>query len=369
MNINYLPTFAIIGAGNGGQAMAAHLSLMGFTVNLYNRSYEKLLPIINNGGIFLEGEIEGFGELNIITDDIEDAIDGVDIIMVTVPASGHSEIAHNLLPYLRDGQIIVLNPGRTFGAIEFMNVINEREDLNVTIAETDTFIYACRSSNGISKIYRIKDIVSLAAIPTWETNNVVQLLNLAYSQIVSAENVLETSLNNIGSIFHPAPTLLNSARIETTNGNFQYYLDGISPSVAKILENIDSERLNVAHALGINAITVTEWLKETYGAVGDDLYEAVQNTDAYKGLMAPKDLDCRYLFEDVPMSLVPLASIGRQLGVSTKTIDSIIQLASCMHGKNYWELGRTVEKLGLSGKNADEIRHIANGINKEVTVA
>lgn len=364
-----LPSFSVIGAGNGGQAMAAHLSLMGFTVNLYNRTREKLIPILKNNGIYLEGAVSGFAKINLITDNLEDAIKDTDIIMVTIPASGHSDIAYEMLPYLKNGQIIVLNPGRTFGAIEFYNIVKTRKDLDVIISETDTFIYACRSSDGKARIFSIKEAVSLASIPSWKTNYVIDLLKLAYSQVVPAENVLETSLNNIGSIFHPAPTLLNSARIESTGGNFQYYLEGISPSVAKILEMIDRERVAVAHALGVNVVTVLEWLKYTYGVTGDSLYDAVQNTSAYKGLLAPKTLDCRYIFEDVPMSLVPISSIGRQLGISTHTIDSIIHLASCMHERNYWMIGRTARKLGLEGKSATEIKEFVDGIKEEITVA
>lgn len=37
--------FAVLGAGNGGQALAAYLSLNGYTVNLYNRSPERIEPV------------------------------------------------------------------------------------------------------------------------------------------------------------------------------------------------------------------------------------------------------------------------------------------------------------------------------------
>lgn len=158
-------SFAVIGAGNGGQAIAGHLALKGYKVNLYNRTYQKLHPIIEKGGIELEGEVEGFGKLNVITDDMEKAIKDVDIVLVVVPASAHCKIAEDMLPYLRDGQIIVLNPGRTGGALEFHNVARKRKDLDIVIAETDTFIYACRSSMGRAKIYKIKEVVSVAAIP------------------------------------------------------------------------------------------------------------------------------------------------------------------------------------------------------------
>lgn len=364
-----IPVFAVIGAGNGGQAMAGHLALMGFTVNLYNRTYEKLIPIINKGGIFLEGEIEGYGRLNIITNDLAEAIDGVDVILITVPASAHFQIANELLPHLKNNQVIILNPGRTGGALEFFNILKKRKDLDIIIAETDTFIYACRSSMGNARIYKIKDTVSVAALPAGKTKIVVDILNFPFSQFIPAESVLETSFNNIGAIFHPTPTLLNAARIETTKGDFQYYIDGISPSVAKILEKLDRERMMVAQALGVNVISAKRWLKETYDAAGKDLYDAIQNTKAYVGIFAPKNLECRYIFEDVPMSLVPISSIGKELGIPTNTIDSIIHLASVIHGRNYWQIGRTAEKLGISGMTVDEIKRFVKGEKEEVTVA
>ena len=37
--------FTVIGAGNGGKAMAAHLALMGFEVTLFNRTPENIAAI------------------------------------------------------------------------------------------------------------------------------------------------------------------------------------------------------------------------------------------------------------------------------------------------------------------------------------
>jgi len=45
--------------------------------------------------------------------------------MVVVPAFAHAFIAEECAPYLRDGQIVVLNPGRTGGALEFRHVLQE----------------------------------------------------------------------------------------------------------------------------------------------------------------------------------------------------------------------------------------------------
>ncbi|TZE81590.1 NAD/NADP-dependent octopine/nopaline dehydrogenase family protein [Calorimonas adulescens] len=364
--------FAVIGAGNGGQAMAAHLSIMGFDVTLYNRSPEKIERLRQRGGITLEGEVEGFGTPD-LTSDIREAVKDADIIMVTVPASGHRDIAYAVIPYLKDGQVIVLNPGRTGGALEFNNILRQLNmDRRVTIGEAETLIYACREKEpGTIRINSVKNIVFFATIPSFMVWPTVKMINKAYPQFVPAKNVLETSLNNIGAVFHPAPTLLNTGRIEADNDGFEYYLEGVSPSVATVLERIDMERLRVARALGIKLPSAKKWLEETYGAKGKTLYEAIQNTRAYKGIKAPATVNTRYIFEDVPNSLVPIASLGNEVGVDTPTIKSVIQLASCMHGIDYWENGRNARRLGLDGLTKDEILAYAEGnfaYEKEVSL-
>jgi opine dehydrogenase len=59
------------------------------------------------------------------------------------------------------------------------------------------------------------------------------------------------------------------------------------------------------------------------------------------------------------MSLVPIASLGKHLKVTTPTIENIIHLASLMNDTDYWAEGRTVEKMGLAGLTVAEIRRLA----------
>lgn len=351
------PRFAVIGAGNGGLAIAGYLASCGYAVNLYNRSFDKIKELKDSREVTLQGAIQGKGFLNIVTDNIERAVEDANVIMVVVPASAHRAVAKNVAPYLKDGQIIILNPGRTGGALEFKNTIRETGvKAGVTVAEAQTLLYACRRVDGCTvNIFSVKEKVALAAIPATRTGKVIKIISKAFPQFVAARNVLETSFNNIGAIFHPAPTLLNSGRIETTGGDFQYYLEGISPTVARILEEMDRERVKVAQRLGVKAISAVKWLEQSYKAIDNSLYGAIQKTGAYKGIKAPSTVDNRYIFEDVPASLVPISSIGKMLGIPTPTIDSIIQLASVAQNKDYWKSGRTVETLGLAGKTVKEI--------------
>jgi len=353
--------FAVIGAGHGGKAVAAHLAIKGFKVNLYNRTFSRIQPIKKMKGIELEGEIKGFGKLNIITSDIEKAIKGVDIIMVVVPANGHAFIARLCAPYLKENQIVVLNPGRTCGALEFLNVLRkEGNNKDITIAEAQTFIYASRGMGpATARIFRIKQAIPVAAISSKKTEMVVRRLNEAFPEFIPARSVIETSFNNMGAVFHPAITILNLSRIESTLGNFQFYIEGVTQSVVKILEAVDEERVLVARKLKCaNIYSAIEWLSMAYNVVEDNLFDAIHSNPGYVGIMAPITINVRYITEDIPMSLVPISEFGKILKVKTTIIDSLIDMASSIFKKDFRKIGRNISTLGLEGLNLDEIRDI-----------
>ena len=91
--------YTVIGAGHGGKAMAAHLALKGFPVVLYNRTFEHIEYIQARGGIELnsfEGGPKGFGKLEFVTSNIQEAVEFADVIMVVVPSNAHKDIAEKV---------------------------------------------------------------------------------------------------------------------------------------------------------------------------------------------------------------------------------------------------------------------------------
>jgi opine dehydrogenase len=356
--------YTVIGAGNGGKAMAAHLALMERRVVLYNRTFDHVEMIAERRGIDLTsaGGPNGFGKLALVTSDLQAALKDAEVIMVVLPSSAHAEVARQAAPFLKDGQVIILHPGRTCGAIEFDGALRKMNcTAKVTIAEAETFIYASRA-NGPAQahIFRIKEAVPLAALPANCTQPVLDIINDVYPQFVDGHNVLNTGLNNMGAIFHPALTILNAGRIESTFGDYEFYIEGVTPSVARVLEVLDRERVTVASALGIRARTAMEWLQLAYNVTGVDLNEAIHNQTGYYGIKAPTTLNHRYIFEDIPMSLVPIASMAQAYGVSVRGIDSIIRLACIIHRTDYWRRGRTLERLGIQGLSVSELTAYVN---------
>ena len=363
--------YTVIGAGHGGKAMAADLAAKGFSVTLFNRTAERIREIAARGEIELEYEsgLSRCCRLAAVTSDVGEALESAHVIMVVVPAYGHRDVARACAPHLRDDQIVVLNPGRTGGALEFRRVLDEAGcEARVTIAETGTFVFASRSTGPAqARIFRRKNAVPVAALPAIQTGHVMEAVCDAYPAFIAVPDVLHTSLDNMGAVFHPALTLLNAGWIERTRGDFDFYIDGVTASTAHVLDALDRERMTIAASLGVHARSALRWLKDAYSAKGDTLYEAIQGNPGYQGIRAPRHLGHRYVTEDVPFSLVPLASLGAQFGVDTWATEAMIRLGCVVHGTNYFERGRTVEDIGLQGLRVREVkRYVTKGRVKHV---
>lgn len=339
----------IIGAGGVGTAVAAALTLAGHEVVLYEMPdfRENIDPIIKSGGIRLtEGEKTDFAKIDKATTDIAEAVSGVPIIMVATVGWAHKVIAELAAPYLEDGQTIILFSAE-LGSLEFRKVLNKkRPGLDVKIAETLSAPYAARrEASGKAEVVirgHLRDL-GLAALPAKYTEQVMAEIKEFYPDVFFAgKNVVEVGLSNPNILIHPAPILLMTAWIESCGSNFVYA--SFTPSVLKVVETTFQEK---------NAILKTLGLKELYS------FEQFKKMIADPGLQkikGPADMHHRFITEDCPMGLVALASFGDLVAVPTPTCKAIITLISKIMGKDYFEEGRNLERLGISGLSLDQLK-------------
>jgi len=365
------PTFAVIGAGCGGLAIAGYLAFTGYDVALYNRSCGRIALVRDRGYVELEGEYEGIGEISCVGTDLARALADRDVIMIVTTATGHRPLAERMAPHLRDGQIVLLNPGRTFGALEVWHVLRERGcTADVIVGEANTLVYVSRVTvPGTAIIKAVKREVSVAAVCADNTPYLLERLRGAYPQFVAAPSFLATSLGNIGAVFHPTIALLNKQRI-LAGIPFDFYTAGVTRQAARFLARVDDEFQALARALDSRALSVTEWLESRYGLERADIYTMLHSNPSYQNVKAPTTLDHRYLWEDIPTGLVPISAVASALGVETPAIDHLIDEGSLALGRNFREEGRTLAKLGLSADRVkEELSSIIRGENAVLEAA
>jgi opine dehydrogenase len=340
--------WAILGGGNGGQSFAGHLALKGFKVRLYDIVPETINAITQAGGIALDGVIEGFGRLDLATKDIGEAIAGAEIIVIVAPATAHKAIAVAAAPHLSEGQMIIVHPGATGGALEIrQTIVAEGCQATIPVAETNTLIYACRArAPGHATIMGIKNDLVLATLPARDNPRVLAAFREAFPQTSAGRNVLETSLGNANAIMHPTPTLLNTSLIESRH-EWLYYYDGITPSIGAFVEALDGERVQIGRSFGLELTPILAWYAKAYGVVAKTLSEAARDNPAYAGIKGQKSMRTRYLLEDVPMGLVPMIELGRLKGVRTDRMELVARFAAALLGEDFFATGRTLKNLGL----------------------
>jgi len=358
------PKFAVLGTGNSGQAFAADITLKGYSVNLAEvpEFEDNLRTIEKKGGIEISGEAgNGFARLNMLTTDLKQAIEGVDIIIVGGSAFAHEPFSRALA---NDGQFILFTSN--FGALRFRNWMKEAGiTTRVTPVESMSLLYATRAIEpGVVACIGLKSELPVAALPASRTTEFLDLINPVFPEFVAAENVWTTSVNNVNPIVHPPMVLFNAGRIEATGGKgWNLYADGATECVTQIMMAMDTERMALLDLVSSDGIAFKDSFENFYAKYSlgkQTLSETLRQSPIHgnPAFPAPSCIDTRYVNEDLPYGLAPWSSIGRQWGVPTPHIDAVIRLVHTMLGKNYFVDGLTGEKLGIAGMTPKDLKAI-----------
>jgi len=358
-----IETIAVLGAGHGGCAALADLTARGYRVRLHARREATLAPLREAGGITARGVQNGTFQAEIMTTNVAEAIAGADLIMLVVPSHAHESYA-KILAGLIDGSVpILLNPGHTGGALNFLRALREAGfESDVKLAETVSLTYITRMEGPAEVgIYSYTKRQRLAALPATHNDEMFDLVHPIYPETIRASNVLETGIANLNAVFHPPGMIMNAGWIERTDGGFMFYKDGITDSVGRATKVIDDERIAVATALDVPWISFLDsFLRaglttEEAHATGS-IARACEASEPNKTLKSPPTLDHRYIHEDVGYGLVPFTGFGDLAGVKMPTTRATIELTSAATGIDYFTEGLTLAKMGIDGMSIDALR-------------
>lgn len=352
-------TLTILGGGNTAFATAARLSLLGHDVTLYELpSFAAALdPIRQDGVIHLKGA-GGSGEARItcITTSAEEALTDAQLILLIVPAYAHTPFANACLPHLKAGQTVVFMPG-TLGALTWARKLQEAGRAGiVTLAEVDTAPYVCRkTAPDTATIWGIVNGLGLGVFPSTRTEAVQALLEPLFPGIRLYPDVMACGLSAMNPVVHPAGVLMNAGRIEFSRGEFYFYDEGVTPSVAKVIMAVDGERRAIGKALGYDLTPVHEAFADAGFGPRGDLWATINGSWMLTRLKAPGSLESRWLTEDIPYGLAAWSRVGAQFGVETPTMRALVDLASVVMGFDGWSAGRNPTDLGVADVTRDRL--------------
>ncbi len=373
---------AVCGSGNGGLTFAGDFALAGHTVNLCELPQFKasLNPVMESGGIEMAGVARnGFAKLNMVTTNIGEALHGVEVIVVAVPAYGHTAFAEAITPYVEDGQMIILNPCYTLGSIEFANAFKKKGvDLDkVLLGSVGILIYATRKYAG-NKIFcwAVKAKIPFSAFPAKNNARMLAVLNEFYPEpdgehgvLVDSVNDLKLSLENINLYVHPPMMILKAVDVEL--GEEPYLKSDNSRAVKLLGRAMNREAMAITKSFGIepwsheylhDVLMYPFWVRRPREIDRPDWAKPENQPSEYAAGRGFNFLKGRYITEDLPYGLVPISELGDLVGASTPSIDSVIDIGSVIAETDFRKTGRTLDKLGIAGMSKTELlQYVSEG--------
>ena len=357
----------VFGGGNAAFAVAACMSLKGMEVTLcdFPEFAGAIAPIKDAGAVDLirqDGPMEGLAQIHKVTTDVAEAVTGADLILICAQAHAHGRLAKEAAAHLVDGQQILLLPGSCFGAWEFRRNLDVAGcTAKVIVAESNTLVFATRKTPvpNQSSIKHWATEVFLAALPAADTDKILRPFAELFPQCVACDDTLEACLLNLNPYVHSAPAVLSISAVERSGGEFSHYVDGITPSTAKVMIALDDERVAVCKALGYRDWSVAKIFYQAgyMGQLTGDWVADMQSKPVLKEAKGPFDIKYRYYTEDTGVGLTVIHSIGQRLGIPMPIHEALIHLCGVMNDTDYFaDCTRSLEPLGITAADSAALR-------------
>lgn len=367
---------AVIGAGPVGQSIACAGIAANCRVTLHSPLSEETRKLTDVGSIQVDhGVLAGS---YIVTDEaasreaairvvpqLDLAVQGVDAVVLAVPASAHAMYAALLAPVLRAGQLLVLAPGRSMGALEVSRGLRrQRASDDVTVVELCSAPYLVWSRRpGLLAVEAEQKRVLGAALPNASTHAAVSALRKIFPALEPGSGVLHTSFANMAGLLIAAPALLSASAPGPATIRERLPASLVDTLIAKV----DAERRRTAFAYGVRELaSLHQWLELSFGTTEKDLVNALDQVPGLDTIPAPASGDAA-VRDAVATCLVPIVSAGIVASVPTPATASLVALASALHGFDHARHGRTMPSLGLERMRPDEIRRALDGA--DITLA
>ncbi|RWA13976.1 hypothetical protein EKO27_g1156 [Xylaria grammica] len=349
-----ITSISVVGAGNCGCAFAADLENRGVRVLLYaHPDHSTNVDAIRKNG-FLEsiGIVEGRFYPAVSTD-MREALQFSNIVIIAVPSYAQDNILSELEKFDLRNHIIIAASGNFFTLVA-------RERIRARyLLETSASPYGSRMVDGKQSeqqltdswyginVFGFKTVMPIGSLPTdIDAELRTDISAIFPGSLQWCRNVIETAFYNFNGVLHPITAIMNAGWIEHTKGDFYFYQEGMTPSVTKIMQAIDNERVAIANEYGARVTSCLKQMNTYYGLNHGSLNEFAKGSTLHSTMkLCPTSMQHRYLVEDLPYVLVPWYELGLKAGKQSPFIRSLILWSSMINNTDYLGAGRNLKAL------------------------
>ncbi len=359
----------VLGSGVEGRALAAWFLAEGADqVNLFS-VYGDELDTLAAGSITLRGvgpvgtfRVGGDSPSIVATSVLDRAVQDADLVVVTGPVLKQRTYGLVLAPHLRDGQTILVIPGRTLAALELHQAIRAGGGIaQVRLVEVTDLPFDIVESSGQITLTRARAV--RAGVYPVGAGSAVESIRFYLPSLEAAGSILDVSMaDGSGAVEVPAllaqgaaaPAQAESPPPGTTMVNPRSFRALLGPAQLSLVTRLWDERLAVAGKVGVRDMPALT-----------DVVESVAGTSEGDGVRGVPDSDTarRTVRDAVLGSLVPLSSLAAEVDVPVPLTDAMISMAEPMLGGGLRASGRSLGATALAGVSGSRLRsRISEGL-------
>jgi len=126
-----------------------------------------------------------------------------------------------------------------------------------------------------------------------------------------------------------------------------------------VIKAVYEEVSRIADAVNVKMLEYPEEAFWSKGTIMSVYFKAAFDKEGTVGsISGPSSMKSRYITEDVPYGLVPIAHLAYKFNVAIPIIDAIIELSSVINEMDYRHQGRQLEELGIADLDKDTLNRV-----------
>jgi len=363
----------VLGGGVDAQLLAALCLAQQAEVTLFSAYGSELDLLRRAGSISLRGEgptgnyqIDQAGVPSIkTTAELDRAVAESELIFLTGPVHKQRTYAMVLADHLRDGQCLVLVPGRTLAAAEAAWLLRTGGcTADVTVLEVQG-LPCWTTSSGTTLSLSAAGKVAAATLPSGR-DHVISAVQRFLPNLYPVNNTLQSSFaDGSGLVEVPAlllggnaigdgsPIIPEGGQPLPENHTFRALI-GVGHMA--VINSMAEERYAVAARYGVRDLpSIEQWLS---GCAGSERGAGSRNVP--EAAESGRIVRCATIG-----SLVPLVSAAAIAKIDVPVTQAMVTLAGSVLGADVANAGRRLERIGVNTADIDQVRRTFDDLHND----
>jgi opine dehydrogenase len=344
-----------------GAVCASDLTLSGHEVRftVFPEQKDQLPAVRKAGGFTVEGEAKhlvskktGFAKLDRICETTAEALKDAEAVLIEVDIQQLEEKFRKMIPEFARGAVVHIESHGYWPAARLTPLLRKagREDVLVTEAPAPT--HAARIDGTVVTPKGLRKGIRIATVPASRSGEALAVLKPLFPDFGAASSVLQTGLENLNLIVHPAMVLPNIGAMERAKVDgrkFGFYQEGVVPAAGVLGDALDAERKLVCEAYGVEHTPMAKAIEQYYGFKSGSFYEAMQNP-VYKSFPPfQPDIWRTWSSDDLRYAVVPCVQLADQAGIPAPLHRAFAEILGVLLGVDPWKCGPSLADMDLQG--------------------